>query len=286
MEVLRVALWPVGIGRRLEGLGAWLAALDARAAEAAGRKAALLVLPEYACQQWLTFAPPSLRPEGEIAWLARLAPAALSGARAIARRHGLAILAGTMPEPAAGGFRNTACFLAEDGTIHRQAKLVLTPFERDPAAWTLVAGDAIHPFRWRGLTVAVMVCLDVEQPGLAAALLARAPDLVLVPSQTALASGYHRVAACARARAVELCCPVATVGTAGRIAWNGQDEPNTGGAAAYLPAETVLGSTGIALDSGPLDADPDRMFVADLPVGRCRALRQSGAEVWVSPLDA
>ena len=59
--------------------------VEARMAEAQAAGAGLLVLPEFACAQWLSFAPPGLaaRPAGP--WLAALTEQALAGAAAAAR---------------------------------------------------------------------------------------------------------------------------------------------------------------------------------------------------------
>ena len=114
-------------------------------------------------------------------------------------------------------------------------------------------------------------------------------DLVLVPSMTDLASGHARVFSCARARAVELMCPVAAVGSVGSQRIDGRIETNTSGASVFLPAEPGLGMTGVFAEE-PMRSEcegPGPLLIArDVPVGHCRRLRRAGAEAWPGPWSA
>jgi predicted amidohydrolase len=132
------------------------------------------------------------------------------------------------------------------------------------------------------------ICLDIEQPALAAVLQPLDLDLLLVPSMTAQPSGQARVTGCAKARAVELMAAVATVGCIGATALPAP-RPNVGGAAVYLPCEPSLGHTGVAVEAlwaahtegpGPL------VLARDLPIATIRALRHGRAEVWPGPWSA
>src|SRR3546814_7741215 len=94
-------------------------------AEAAAAGAKLLVMPEYACESWLAFKPEGLAPDEEIAWMARQAPAALELLRPLPAKHGVALLAGTMPWETGAGFVNRAWLLLPDGRANAQGKLCL-----------------------------------------------------------------------------------------------------------------------------------------------------------------
>lgn len=308
---LTLALWPVHVAHPLDDLGAWLAMVDARLAEAAAAGADLLMLPEYACMQWLAFAPGAVPPEGEVAWMAEQAEVAAPALADLAIGHGIALLAGTMPArveagragtpgtPSAGSdapaacYRNRAYLFLPDGdrSVHvTQDKLCMTPTEREAEGWWLEPGDTVRVVEWRGLRLAVVVCLDIELPALAARLQHLDLDLVLVPSMTSRLSGHHRVHRCARARAVELFTVVATAGTVGTHARLGNVTPNVGGAAVFLPCEAALGSTGVAARFDPIaEAEgPGPLVVArDVPVGLVRRLRHDGlTEAWPGPWEA
>ncbi|MGF1608063.1 MAG: nitrilase-related carbon-nitrogen hydrolase [Kiloniellales bacterium] len=292
LDKLTVALWATNLAQPLNGIEAWAARVDERMAEAKAEGADILVMPEYAAEQWLSFAPESLAPAEEISWLAAQAPAALEAIRPLARKHDTALLAGTMPvgiareddnESDAPPFVNRAHLFLPDGRLIVQDKLCLTPGERDPKAWNLSTGDRVEIVEWRGLRLASLICLDVELPALASLLAPHGLDLLLVPSMTEKLSGYSRVFSCAKARAVELQAIVCAVGCIGKAAASKPRLSNTSGAAAYLPCEEVLGHSGVAAELPPSDqaegAGP-MLIARDLPVAEVRALRAGRAEVW------
>ena len=126
-DTITVALWATNLGRPLNGLEAWAARVDARMAEAAAAGARLLVMPEYASEQWLSFRPDGLTTDKEIPWLADLAPQALDLLRPLPAKHGIGLMAGTMPWTVDGGQRNRAWLLLPDGRVIHQDKLCLTP---------------------------------------------------------------------------------------------------------------------------------------------------------------
>jgi len=295
MDRLTVALWATNLARPLNGIGAWAAAVDARMAEAKVEGAELLVMPEYMAEQWLSFAPEHLAADQEIPWLAEQAAAAIEAIRALPAKHDMALLAGTMPVrveqdgAAMPPFRNRAHLLLPDGRVIAQDKLTLTPGERDPKAWNLGTGDEVVIVEWRGLRLATLVCLDVEMPALACLLAPRGLDLLLVPSMTEKLSGYSRVFACAKARAVELQTTVCAVGCIGKAAASKPRLSNTSGAAVYLPCEEMLGHKGVAAELPPSDraegAGP-LLLARDLPLDTIRELRGGRAEVWPGAWDA
>jgi predicted amidohydrolase len=216
--------------------------------------------------------------------MAAQAPAALDLLRPLPARHGVALLAGTMPWAAAGGFRNRAWLLLPDGRAVAQDKLSLTPGEQDPESWVLTPGDALHIVGWEGLKVVVLTCLDIEMPALAVKLAPLNPDLILVPSMTGKLSGYSRVFGCAKARAVELMCAVGATGTTGCAPGTTQNPSNVSACALYVPCEPSLGLTGVLGATPPTGGeeagDGPLLMVRDIPFAEIRRLRESGAEVW------
>lgn len=283
VESLTVALWAVNLAAGWDRPEAFLAAAERQLEHARAAGAALVVMPEHVGEAWLVWAPPGLPESEEIAWMAGQAATIVPRLAELARARGLALLAGTVPvEVGAGRFRNRAHLALPDGRLHHQDKLTLTPDERDPRAWMLEPGERLAIVAWRGLRIATLVCLDVEQPGLAARLVGEGVDLVLVPSDTAARSGHARVRAGARARAVELFCAVAVAGGVGTIG-RPPGRPNVAGAALFVPCETALGATGIWAELGPLaetTGDGPLLVAHGVPVGLLRRLRAGGAEVW------
>lgn len=286
-DTYRLALWATNLNLPLADLQAWLAHVAARARHAAAEGARLLVMPEYAAEAWLGFKPHGLRPDQEIAWLAGIAADALPGLRRIAAEAGLTLLPGTMPWAAERGFCNRAWLIAADGRLTAQDKLCLTPFERDPESWVLETGGTLRLVELDGLTVAILVCLDVELPALSCRLAALRPDLLLVPSMTYNAAGHARVFGCAKARAVELMAAVACTGIVGASPGTTQNDQNVGGNAVFIPCEPALGHRGTLLETRPTDGQngEEPFDLIDVPIGVIRRLRNAGAEVWPGAWD-
>ena len=288
-EHLTLASWATNLAVPLSGIEAWAAAVDRQMAAAKAQGADILLMPEYAAEQWLSFAPADLAPEAEIAWMADRAPAALDLIKPLPRKHGMALLAGTMParldRPAPGRppHVNRAWLLLPDGRAIAQDKLCLTPGEQNPAGWNLATGSQIEIVAWRGVRLAVLICLDIEMPALASLLAPCDVDMILVPSMTEKLSGYSRVFSCAKARAVELMTAVAPVGCIGKAAASKPRLSNTSGAAVYVPCEEALGHTGVFADLPATDRaeGPGPVLLArDIPIGLMRQLRHGKAEVW------
>ena len=284
LDSLSLALWAVNIAQPLDDIAHWVDRLEAVLEEAAEASVDILLMPEYAAEQWLSFKPQGLAPTEEIGWMADQAEEAASMLEGLAADYGVAFLPGTMPHRTSlGAFRNRASLFLPDGRRIDQDKLCLTPFERDPESWVLEPGSNLSVTDWRGVRIATLVCLDVELPALAARLAPLNPDLILVPSMTEGPSGHARVFGCARARAIELMSVVAVAGVVGVSPGSTQNLDNVGGAAVYLPAEPDLGEDGILADTGPIEGDADdgpRLVIDDIPIDTLRALKAGRAQVW------
>jgi predicted amidohydrolase len=287
-ETLTLGLWAVNLAEPVESLDQWIDRAAHRLEAAAREGVELLMMPEWVAAHFLAFAPAGLGPAGEVAFMASQATKALAGLADLVWSTGMSLLAGSMPAVRGNAFVNRAHLITPERT-HVQDKLCLTPWEQRSNGWRVAPGDRLEIIAWRGLRLAIAVCLDIEQPALAERLQAADLDLVLVPSMTDLASGHSRVFSCARARAIELMCPVAAVGAVGSQRIDGRIETNTSGAAVFLPAEPELGFTGLfaeePMQSESTGAGP-LLIARNVPVGQCRRLRQSGAEAWPGPWSA
>jgi predicted amidohydrolase len=282
-DTFRLALCAFNLANGGPSRETFLAAVDARLARARSEGAALLVLPEYLSEAFLAWRPEGLEPTSELAFMAGEAEALLPDLRAMVMRHGVALVAGSFPWPnGKGGHVNRAIALLPDGRETRHDKLALTPFELDRDSWYLTPGDRVVRFEFAGLSMMVLICLDVEMPALSCLIARDAPDLLIVPSMTSSLAGYHRVFGCAKARAVELMCSVAVCGVVGAAPGTTQNDTNVSGAALYIPCEPSLGYRGVAGEIAPVDGTrgEEPFLVADVPVAAVRALRAGGAEVW------
>lgn len=285
-------LWASHLEVPVPDLDGWLARLEGRMASAAARGAQMLVLPEFACAQWLCFSPPDLPRADTLGWLARTGAIALPRMAGLAKKHRVSLLPGTIPEPMGERdgrpvFANRAHLLTPGGEAFHQDKLSLTPYEEFGEDGATLRGEQIDLIEWNGLKIAIVICLDVERTALWPRLARMDLDLVVIPAKTEMITGYNRVFACARSRAIELQTPVCVVGAVGSPLARPETDPGVGGAAAYLPCDVSVSLDGVfavlPARSAAGAAGDLLLHVADLPVGQCRRIREGAAEAELRP---
>jgi predicted amidohydrolase len=278
LERIGLALWAYDAGDQPADLDDLAGRIDRKMAEVAAAGASILVLPEWNVEQTMLWTGP-LAPNAEPAYMAGCGAGLLARVRDLPARHGVVLLAGTWSAPSPNGLVNRAHLLFPDGTLSIHDKLCLVPSEKDPNDWALATGSTVTVVTWQDLRIAVLICLDVELPAVAARLAGLDIDLLLVPSNTARRSGYHRVFGCAKARAIELGTLVGVVGCVGTVKLV-EPRTNFSGAAVYGPCETAFGDTGVFAFLEPRGSGGDVLIATDLPVGEIRRRRREGFEVW------
>lgn len=291
-DTLTVAHWAENLGYPLRSLNDWVKLVEKQAAAAAKKKADILLMPEHTGEHWMHFAPKSLQLIDETGWIAEQAAAAMPAIAKIAKKHNIAILAGSTSwrHEKTGKFRNRAWLFFPDRKPVFHDKLVMTPSEKDPCGWDFETGSDVKVFKWRGFRLSMVICLDIEMPHVAHKMARADIDLLLVPSMTVKKAGYHRVYSCARARAVELMTAVVVVGNVGAAKKHGKArDVYRSGAATYIPSEEVFGHTGIFAEM-PLHAKTAGagkfLYSRDIPVGKIRRLRHGRPEAWPGSFDA
>lgn len=114
------------------------------------------------------------------------------------------VVLGTVPSSKPDGALTNRAHILNQGKHLYQDKIHLTPWEN-----RFTGGGPIHIWHFKGIRIAVVICLDVEIPDISVALRAAGGiDLMLVPSATESLLGVERVGRCADARSVELGCHV------------------------------------------------------------------------------
>lgn len=291
MDYISIDLWAANLEPVLPDLQTWLASLEARVTQTAARGGQMLVLPEFACAQWLSFAPADMPTERTLGWLFECGEVALDSIAVMAAQYGISILAGTIPflaEPLDGipTYLNRAWLITPDGVRHCQDKLSLTPLEAQGAGGVTVHGDAINVIEWNGLRVAMIICLDSEFTDLWSRLGTLDLDLIIIPAKTDMITGYNRVFSCARARAIELQTVVCVLGAVGVPFGEASTDTGVGGASVFTPCDVGVSLDGIHAALAPQTAAmmTDHVLIAaDIPVGVCRRLRNGHAEAEVCP---
>ena len=291
MDHVSIDLWATNLEPLLPDLETWLLRVDARAAAAAARGAHMLVLPEFACAQRLSFAPVDLPAAQIMGWLAECGNGALDAIAAMATHYGISILPGTIPFPSSPvdgvpAYWNRAWLVTPDGMRHAQDKLSLTPLEAHGAGGITVHGSTINVINWNGLRIAMIICLDTEFTHLWSRLGQLNLDLVIIPAKTDMITGYNRVFACARARAIELQTVVCVLGAVGVPFGQPFDDTGVGGASVFTPCDVGVSHDGVHATTAPQSAAMMTDFVlcaVDIPVGACKALRNGLAEAEICP---
>lgn len=228
MDTLNLDLWTCDVGAKANAPEEYAQLLAQKVLQSWDGGADVVLLPEYAWMGLERFVsgPRKVRAVAELFWN-QLWPIL----RVTLSRSGKAVVLGTAPFVLPDGtLRNRAPILCDGRELH-QDKLQLTPWES-----AFGGGEALHLWKFKGVTFAVLVCLDIEIPETAAALRGRGVDCILVPSATESILGVERINRCASARAVELGCCVGVAHLTG-VAESQLVDQNMGGLGWYVPSQ-------------------------------------------------
>ncbi len=192
--------------------------------------------------------------------------------RAALTRPDKAAVLGTCPfhDPTTGLLHNRAPILRGSDLLH-QDKLHLTPWEK-----AFAPGTEVNLFTFRGLTFAVIICLDIEVPELSVLLRGRGVDVILCPSATETELGTERVDRCASARAVELGCHVGVSHLLGRSPSDLIDA-NVGRVALYHPSQVPF-SKAPRWEEGPIHSAGIHRLRSVIEPGPLKRMRARRAE--------
>ncbi|MGB7656455.1 MAG: carbon-nitrogen hydrolase family protein [Novosphingobium sp.] len=239
----------------IEQLASWAdyaAKLNAWIEAAAAGGAALAVFPEYGAMELAALDPVSMGDlAGSLASVAALAPQVDVLHADLARRHGLHILAASMPVRAGDHFVNRARLFTPSGKVGVQDKLIMTRFEREE--WFVSGSGPLRVFATELGNIGINICYDSEFPLLARAQVEAGMELLLVPSCTDSLHGYWRVRLGAQARALEGQCYAVQSPTVGEAVWSPAVDANHGAAGIYGPPDKGMPADGV-IALGKVDA--------------------------------
>lgn len=272
MRSLRVAAWQYPI-ERVVSLAAWQDKVAAGIALAAGAGAQLAIVPEYAAMELTALLSPAAQGDlaAQLDELQPLLPACAATYAALARQHGLAIVAGSAPERVGDAYRNRARVYGRGGEVVIVEKLQMTRFERE--RWGIAGGHGQVVIDLGGARLGVAICYDAEFPLIARRLAAAGAEVIAVPSCTDALAGYHRVRVACQARALENQCYVVQAPTVGAAPWSIAVDDNVGAAGVFAPPDRGLPDDGVVA-IGALGAAA--WVVADLDLDRLAQVRADG----------
>jgi predicted amidohydrolase len=189
----------------------------------------------------------------------------------LAVKHGMHILAASIPAAVEGGYVSRARLFAPSGKVGVQDKLVMTRFEREE--WFISASGPLRLFETSLGKIGINICYDSEFPLLARAQVEAGMELLLVPSCTDSEHGYWRVRLGAQARALEGQCYAVQSPTVGNAAWNPAVDVNRGAAGVFGPPDRGMPANG-AVALGEMDAA--QWLFAEIDLAKVAKLRADG----------
>jgi predicted amidohydrolase len=240
---------------------------------AADYKCHLVVFPEYFTVQLLTLGNIKRPIREQVRDLAKQAPRFLTMMTALAQKHQLHIVAGTLPieDPVSKDVTNRCHFISSAGAIGIQDKLHMTRFEKEE--WIVSPGRRLKIFDTDFGKVAIAICYDVEFPEIARTAARAGATILIVPSCTDDRQGFLRVRMCAHARAIENQMYVIQASTVGSLPMVPAVSLNYGQASILTPSDFSFSRDGILAEGIP---NQETMVIGELNLRLISETRASG----------
>jgi predicted amidohydrolase len=183
------------------------------------------------------------------------------------------IVGGTMPRLDGHRLLNVASVYFPDAEPLHQAKLHLTPAERN--VWKFSPGRDLLVVDTDFGKFAVAICYDVQFPELVKILCNHhGVELLVVPYMTDDRRGACRVTTCARARAIENQIYTVTAGMVGSLPLMTDLTSQFAQSGIYTPADLAFPMDGIATEAA---ANVEQVIVADLDLATLDRARHHGS---------
>lgn len=186
----------------------------------------------------------------------------------LARETGLYIAAGTHRT----GPANVAHLFFPDGSFKTQAKLHLTPWEKEEAG--LHGSEALTVFDTELGRLAILICYDVEFPEAVRAACDAGAEVLIVPSQTDDRRGYWRVRYCCHARTVENQVYVIHSAVVGGLPEVAGHEQSYGKSGILTPCDIPFPNDGIIAEG---EWNQDLCIVGDIDFALLREIHAGGS---------
>lgn len=209
--------------------------------------------------------------------LSEFTPVFLERFNALAIKYNINIIAGTHLTVEDGHLYNIAHLFRRDGSVERQRKIHITPSEE--RWWGVEAGDRVEVFDTDRGRIAILICYDIEFPELVRIAVAKGADMIFVPFNTDIRSGYLRVRYCAQARCIENNIYTILSGACGNLPQVEGADVHYAQSCILTPSDVPFSRDGIAAEATP---NVETMVVHDLDIGLVRRMRSTGAvRTWI-----
>ncbi len=273
MERIRVASLQYFI-RPVPTIDQFKEQVEALADTAADYKCQLLVFPEYFTVQLLTLGNIKRPMSEQVRDLARQVSGYQEILSAMARKHGMYVVGGSIPvmDDGAGKLYNECFVFGPSGGLGVQGKLHMTRFESEE--WDVSPRSELRVFETEFGRLAVTICYDVEFPELARVAARAGAHILIVPSCTDDRQGFFRVRYCAHARAIENQMYVVQACTVGSLPMVPAVSLNYGQASILTPSDFPFSRDGILADGNP---NQEMMVIGELNLKTIEETRVTGS---------
>jgi predicted amidohydrolase len=204
--------------------------------------------------------------------LAGYTPTLLEAFSAMAQKHRLNIIAGSMPQLDGDELYNVAWLCKRDGSRDAQYKLHPTPGEKRD--WRMRGGERLTVFDTDFGRIGILICYDVEFPELSRLQAEQGVDILFVPFWTDSKYGYQRVRFCAQARAIENECYVVLAGSTGVLPEIESLDVQYAESAIFTPSDYGFPHDAVVTQA---TANVETTLVADLDLHKLEPLRRNGS---------
>ena len=167
---------------------------------------------------------------------------------------------------------NIASLFRRDGSVEKQYKLHTSPSEMK--WWGVSAGDEVRVFDTDRGKIAIMIGDDVAFPELARIAAGKGANLLFIPFNTDIRSGYMRIRSCAQARCIENGMYAVLSGPVGNLPFVQGADIHYGEACILTPCDVPFARDGVAEEATP---NVETMVLNELDIEVLRRNRLTGS---------
>jgi predicted amidohydrolase len=190
----------------------------------------------------------------------------------MAMKYDVNIIAGTHLTVEADKLYNIASLFRRDGTVEKQYKLHISPSEL--RWWGVSGGDEVRVFDTDRGKIAILIGDDVAFPELARIATGKGANLLFVPFNTDIRSGYMRIRSCAQARCIENGMYAVLAGPIGNLPFVQGADIHYGEACILTPCDVPFARDGVAEEATP---NVETMVLNELDIEALRRNRLTGS---------
>ena len=189
----------------------------------------------------------------------------------MAMKYDLNIIGGSHLTVEADKLFNVSSLFRRDGSVDRQYKLHISPSEMK--WWGVSAGDEMRVFDTDRGKIAIMIGDDVAYPEVARIAAGKGANLLFIPFNTDIRSGYMRVRSCAQARCIENGMYAVLAGPIGNLPFVQGADIHYGQVCILTPCDVPFARDGVAEEASP---NVETMVLNELDIEVLRRNRLTG----------